>query len=129
MMPLLGYTLPGADAMILSGEKTSTVRLGDYDKCRKWESYRERGMPIRHYMNPRTKDMRLIAVTPIGSVDLFRFPRNRKDMPADIARMDGFDTVDAMYCWFLRTYGSTLFDRTFLRITWAPPGRIVSGGI
>ncbi|MDD4455667.1 MAG: ASCH domain-containing protein [Candidatus Methanomethylophilaceae archaeon] len=119
-MPMIGYTLLGADQKILAGTKTSTIRLYTSAKYDRFAVSQIKGRKLYHYMYPRTKEMRLIAVTDIKDVEVFEFPKN-STLSEDLARIDGFASVREMYGWFFGQYGSTFPDRKYLRITWNPP--------
>lgn len=122
-MPILGYTLKDADIKILDGSKTSTIREYSDARYDRFAVAQIKGGKLYHYMHPRTPGMRLIAVTDIKDVEIFRFPENAS-LPEDLARIDGFDSAREMYQWFFSMYGATFPDRKYLRITWSPPKEV-----
>lgn len=123
-MPMIGYTLKDADVKILAGTKTSTIREYTDKKYDRFAVAQIKGRKLFHYMHPRTPESRLIAITDIRDVEIFRFPVN-SSLPEDLARMDGFESAREMYQWFFSMYGSTFPDRKYIRITWNPPEKEV----
>jgi len=119
-MPMLSYTLDGAESKIAAGTKTSTIREYTAQRFDRYADAWMKGRRLYHYVHPRTPQMRLIAITDIESVEFFNFPKSPV-LPEKLAKADGFDSAEEMYEWFAAKYGACFWALNWIRITWNPP--------
>lgn len=121
----LGYTLPNAEFMIITGKKKHTMRD---DRPKRWRT----GMKIHHHVGRYKRhrmfhegvctgvQMVVLVLTKKGffvSIDRVRMKVAQID---SLARNDGFETVEDMINWFFPISKKT---KTRTRTMWA--GRLI----